>query len=199
MHLTQNYLNENAELKSELTRFSHLHQNIISPSNLHEYSWIIYNRDLNVSKSTYIFREKNNELLAINDGKVQRGNWEILPLSNSMLINDGAVEILYNIEFFCDDGFILRKENINEYLVLIKRNKNQLQTKPLKEVFAVFYASYEKIQRRFDNIDLEPKTGLLEVEEVKEFREYNLFPYLTILGAVLLGIAIIALIMFKFN
>ena len=148
--------------------------------------------------TTYIFRERNNELLIVNDGRVQKGNWEILVLSNSMLISNGEVEMLYNIDFFCDEGFILRKENMDEYLVLIKRSKKQLQTKSLLEVFAAFMDSYNKNQRRFDNIDLEPNNALLEFEDITEFKEYSLFPYVTILATILLVIAIIVFVALKF-
>lgn len=198
MYLTQSFFDSQVDARSERERLSHLHQNSVHLSKLIEFSWILYSPDQEQTKTTYIFREKNNELLVVNDGQVQKGTWEILILSNSMLISNGEVEILYNIDFFCDDGFILRKENMNEYLVLIKRSKHQLQSKSLLDVFAAFSASYEKNQRRFDNIDLEPNNALLEFEDITEFKEYSLFPYVSILGTILLAIAVIVFLVLKF-
>ncbi len=198
MYLTQSFFDGHADARSEIERLSLLHQNSIHLSKLIEFSWILYTPNQEQTTTTYIFREKNNELLVVNDGQVQKGTWEILILSNSMLISNGQVEILYNIDFFCDDGLILRKENMNEYLVLIKRNKLQLQSKDLMDVFAAFSASYEKNQRRFDNIDLEPNNALLEFEDITEFKEYSLFPYVSILGTILLVIAVIVFAILKF-
>gem|GEM_PF-2658291 len=198
MYLTESFLSKQPGVLAEIERLSLLHQNSIHSSKLLEFSWILYSLDKQTLKTTYIFREKNNELLVVNDGQVQKGSWEMLILSNSLLIADGQKEMLYNIDFFCDEGIILRKENMHEYMILIKRNKLQLQTKSLSEVFAAFYASYEKNQRRFDNIDLEPNNALLEFEDISEFREYSLFPYVTILGTILLVIAIIVFVVMKF-
>jgi hypothetical protein len=198
MYLTQAYLKEHSELYDEIQRLSSLHQNAIHPSKLLEFSWILYHIDQTITKTTYIFREKNNELLVVNDGQVKKGHWEILVLSNSLLISNGEVEMLYNIDFFCDEGIILCKENMEEYLILVKRSKKQLQDLDLPEVFKSFSATYEKNQNRFDNIDLEPNNALLEFEDISEFKEYSLFPYVTILGTILLVIAIIAFISMKF-
>lgn len=198
MYLTQAFFSENPTILQEIERLSELHQNAIHSSKLLEFSWILYSPDHQKTANTYIFREKNNELLVVDDGQVQKGSWEILVLSNSILINDGSVEMLFNIDFFCDEGIILRKENLNEYLILVKRAKNKLQEKDLMEVFESFYLSYSKNQRRFDNINLEPNNALLEFEDVNEFREYSLFPYVSILGTILLVIAIIVFILSKF-
>lgn len=198
MFLTQSYFEQAPELLTELNSLSLLNQNSIHSSKLLEFSWIIYPIDSKQIKTTYIFREKANELLVVCDGMVRKGSWEHLLLSNSMLIDNGDVEMLYNIEFFCDEGMLLRKENMNEYLILIKRNKNQLQDKSLFEVFKAFNASYEKNQRRFDNIDLEPNHAILEFEDITEFKEYSLFPYVTILGTILLVIAVIVFLVLKF-
>jgi hypothetical protein len=198
MYLTQSFFDGHSEVRSEIERLSLLHQNSIHLSKLIEFSWILYSKENDKTTTTYIFREKNNELLVVNDGQVLKGTWEILILSNSLLISNGKVEMLYNIDFFCDDGCILRKENMNEYLVLIKRSKHQLQSKDLITVFAAFYASYEKNQRRFDNIDLEPNNAILEFEDITEFKEYSLFPYVSILGTILLIIAVIVFVVLKF-
>jgi hypothetical protein len=170
MYLVQSFFDSHLEVRSEIERLSNLHQNSIHLSKLIEFSWILYTPNQEQTTTTYIFREKNNELLVVNDGHVQKGSWEILILSNSMLISNGEVEMLYNIDFFCDEGCILRKENMNEYLVLIKRSKHQLQSKDLMDVFAAFFASYEKNQRRFDNINLEPNNAILEFEDITEFK-----------------------------
>ncbi len=198
MYLTQHYLKEHSEVHDEIQRLSYLHQNAIHPSKLLEFSWILYHIDQAKTKTTYIFREKDNELLVVNDGQVKKGHWEILVLSNSLLISNGEVEMLYNIDFFCDEGIILCKENMEEYLILVKRSKKQLQDQDLLEVFSSFSGIYEKNQSRFDNIDLEPNNALLEFEDISEFKEYSLFPYVTILGTILLVIAIIAFISLKF-
>lgn len=197
MYLTKSYFSEHPEVQKEIERLSLLHQNSVHSSKLLEFSWILYNLKKEDYTNTYIFREKNNELLVVQDGEVQKGKWEVLILSNSILINDGKVEMLYNIDFFCDEGIVLRKENMQEYLILVKRNKNQWESKELLEIFNGFYLSYEKNQRRFDNIDLEPNNSLIEFEDITEFREYSLFPYVSILGTILLVIAIVVFVIFK--
>ena len=198
MYLSQSYFNEHPEVLKEIDHLSLLLQNSIHSSKLLEFSWILYSLNQQKLKTTYIFREKNNELLVVRDGHVQKGSWELLTLSNSILINDGIGEMLYNIDFFCNEGIILRKENMQEFLILIKRNKNQLQLKGLMTIFSSFFASYEKNQRRFDNINLDQNNALLEYEDITEFREYGLFPYVTVLGTILLIIAILIFAILRF-
>jgi len=176
-----------------------LNQNIIDPIKFLGYSWITYTNEKTSKGLTYIFREEKQELLAVKEGIVKKGNWEILLLSNSILINDGEQEILYSISFFGNVGIILKKENTDDYLILIKRNKHHLLEKPMPEVLDAMLEDYSRIQQQFDNISLDSSDDLFSIEDISEFHEYKLFPYVATLGSIVFIILILLIIFTNFE
>lgn len=162
------------------------------------FSWISYSINPEERPSTFIFREEKQELLVVNDGLVKKGSWEILVLSNSLLINDGDQELLFNISFFGNIGIILKKENVDEYLILIKRNKANLQEQNVDFIIESFMKDYNRIQQQFNDISLDTADASLEFEDVVEFREYRLFPYVATLGSIALVIIVLIVLMSKF-
>lgn len=175
-----------------------LNQNSIDPIKFLGFSWITYINDKDSKASTYIFREEKQELLVVKEGVVKKGNWEILKLSNSILINDGEQELLFSISYFGNMGIILRKENTDDYLILIKRNKHNLQEKTIGIVFDAMMADYSSIQQQFNNINLESPEEGFNYEDISEFHEYKLFPYVAALGSIVFIILIIIIIFSTF-
>jgi hypothetical protein len=198
MYIKQAHINESSETAQLFGQLISLNHHNIDQVKLIGFSWISYVLDEETKQSTYIFREENQELLVAQDGLVKKGKWEILILSNSILINDGHQEILFNIVFFGNVGIILKKENVDEYLILIKRSKTNLQSQPLHYVIERFMEDYTRIQQQFDNINLETSDASLEFEDVAEFREYRLFPYVATLGTIVLVIAVIIILISNF-
>jgi len=198
MYIKQAHINESSETAQLFGQLISLNHNNIDNVKLIGFSWISYVLEEEAKQSTYIFREKNQELLVAQAGLVKKGKWEILILSNSILINDGKQEILFNIVFFGNVGVILKKENVDEYLILVKRSKTNLQSQPLHYVIERFMEDYTRIQKQFDNINLETNDASLEFEDIVEFREYRLFPYVATLGTIVLVIAVIIIFISNF-
>ena len=198
MYIKQAHINESSETAQLFGQLISLNHNNIDNVKLIGFSWISYVLEEEAKQSTYIFREKNQELLVAQAGLVKKGKWEILILSNSILINDGKQEILFNIVFFGNVGVILKKENVDEYLILVKRSKTNLQSQPLHYVIERFMEDYTRIQKQFDNINLETNDASLEFEDIAEFREYRLFPYVATLGTIVLVIAVIIIFISNF-
>jgi len=171
MYIKQAHINESSETAQLFGQLISLNHNNIDNVKLIGFSWISYVLEEEAKQSTYIFREKNQELLVAQAGLVKKGKWEILILSNSILINDGKQEILFNIVFFGNVGVILKKENVDEYLILVKRSKTNLQSQPLHYVIERFMEDYTRIQKQFDNINLETNDASLEFEDIAEFRD----------------------------
>jgi len=194
MYIDHSLINQSEKASEAFHQLSLVNHNTIDLVKLIGFSWISYAPDKNEKPTTFIFREENNELLIVKEGVVQKGHWEQLILSNSMLMNDGDQELLFNIVYFGNIGMILKKENLNEYLILIKRSKHQIHEKEFDEVIELFLEDYSKLQKQFDNINLESPEAALEFEDIGEFREYRLFPYVATLGTILIIIAIIIII-----
>jgi len=183
------------DLFSQLLLLNH---NNIDPVKFIGFSWISYSVDPKAKPSTFIFREEKNELLVVKEGLVKKGSWEVLSLSNSILINDGEQEILFNISFFGNVGLILKKENVDEFLILIKRGKANLQDESIGFIIKSFMEDYTRIQQQFNDISLDSTDASLEFEDVTEFREYRLFPYVATLGTIVLVIIVIIILISNF-
>lgn len=198
MYIQQSFIQESKETSELFDILSTLNHNSIDSIKLLGFSWITYTPESGEKASTFIFREEKQELLVVQEGIVKKGKWEILVLSNSILINNGNLEMLFNIVFFGNVGMILKKENLDEYLILIKRSKHNLHTKPMETVINAFVEDYNRMQKQFDNINLEATDASLEFEDISEYREYRLFPYVATLGSILLVIIIIVILLSQF-
>lgn len=198
MYINHSLINRSEKVSDTFHQLTLVNHNTIDLVKLIGFSWITFAPDSGEKTTTFIFREENNELLVVREGIVQKGHWEQLVLSNSMLINDGKQELLFNVIYFGNIGMILKKENLDEYLVLIKRGKQNTQEKSFDEVIGQFMEDYSRVQKQFDNINLEGPEAALEFEDIGEFREYRLFPYVATLGTILIIIAIIVIIISRF-
>lgn len=198
MYIDQVLINKLATSADTFNQLSLVNHNSIDLVKLIGFSWISYSPDSDENLTTFIFREEQNELLVVNEGIVKKGHWEQLVLSNSILINNGQQEILFNVIYFGNMGMILKKENLDEYLILIKRGKHNFQEKSFDQVINLFMEDYSKVQKQFDNINLEGSEAALEFEDIGEFREYRLFPYVATLGTILIIIVIIIVVITKF-
>jgi len=194
MYINHSLINQSEETADIFQQLVLVNHNTIDLVKLIGFSWISYAPDSDEQSTTFIFREEKNELLVVKEGVVQKGHWEQLVLSNSLLMNDGQQELLFNIIYFGNMGMILKKENLDEYLILIKRSKHQTHEKSFNQVITLFMEDYTKLQKQFDNINLEGPETALEFEDIGEFREYRLFPYVATLGTILIIIAIIIII-----
>ncbi len=198
MYVNQSQIEQTANTADLFNQLISVNHNSIDPVKLLGFSWISYAPESDEKVTTYIFREENQELLVVKEGLVKKGSWEILVLSNSILINNGDQEILFNIIYYGNVGMILKKENIDEYLFLIKRSKKNVHLLNMHEVVESFTNDYAKIQKQFDNINLEGAETTLEFEDIGEFREYRLFPYVATLGSILILIIVIIILLNKF-
>lgn len=194
MYINHSLINQSEETADIFQQLLLVNHNSIDLVKLLGFSWISYTPNSDEQITTFIFREEKNELLVVKEGLVQKGHWEQLVLSNSLLMNDGQQELLFNIIYFGNMGMILKKENLDEYLILIKRSKHQTHEKSFNQVIALFMDDYTKLQKQFDNINLEGPETALEFEDIGEFREYRLFPYVATLGTILIIIAIIIIV-----
>jgi len=57
---------------------------------------------------------------------------------------------------------------------------------------------YSKVQKQFDNINLDTAESTLEFEDIGEFREYRLFPYVATLGTIVIILTILIIVINKF-
>lgn len=198
MYINQSQIEQTENTAEQFNQLISVNHNSIDPVKLLGFSWISYAPESDEKVTTYIFREENHELLVVKEGLVKKGSWEILVLSNSILINNGDQELLFNIIYYGNVGMILKKENIDEYLFLIKRSKKNIHLLNMNEVVEAFTNDYTKIQKQFDNINLEGTETTLEFEDIGEFREYRLFPYVATLGSILILIIVIIIILNNF-
>lgn len=198
MYFNHSLIYKNESIAEKFFQLIVVKHNNIDLVRLLGYSWITYTPDSDETATTFIFREENNELLVVKQGIVQKGNWEQLVLSNSILINDGNNQLLFNVVYFGNIGMILKKENLEEYLFLIKRSKKNLHEKTFDELVDYFTDDYAQVQKQFDNINLEGPEAALEFEDIGEFREYRLFPYVATLGTILIIITILAIVISRF-
>jgi len=134
MYINHSLINQSEETADIFQQLVLVNHNTIDLVKLIGFSWISYAPDSDEQSTTFIFREEKNELLVVKEGVVQKGHWEQLVLSNSLLMNDGQQELLFNIIYFGNMGMILKKENLDEYLILIKRSKHQTHEKSFNQV-----------------------------------------------------------------
>jgi len=198
MYINHSLIKKSEKVSDTFHQLSLVNHNTIDLIKLIGFSWITFAPGSDEKTTTFIFREENNELLVVKEGIVQKGHWEQLVLSNSLLINDGKQELLFNVIYFGNIGMILKKENLDEYLILIKRGKQNTQDNSFDDVIELFLEDYSKIQKQFDNINLEGPESSLEFEDIGEFREYRLFPYVATLGTIIIIIAVIIIIISRF-
>lgn len=92
--------------------------------------WVMIDDELK-NKIVFIFREKNNQLLISNNGKIEKGNWEYLG-NNSLLIDRSDGSYLFKHGFIDDYVIALKVDGKEEYALLVNEQKfdNNLNSLP---------------------------------------------------------------------
>ena len=109
----------------KIQKFSKKLDNLSVLTNKH---WIYLNEE-SESKITYIFREKENQLLISENGIIEKANWEYLG-NNSLLIDTKNGSFLYKHGFIDDKILALKIDGKEEYAILINEEifNNNLRT-----------------------------------------------------------------------
>lgn len=99
----------------------------------------------------HIFR-KDGELLISIDGNISKGRWKILSSSNSIILDVGNKNELYDLSFLNNDFFILskhgdqRRKNQRVYFVMARENfVHGLEWREIMELLFTRYRSNSQI------------------------------------------------------
>ena len=97
--------------------------------------WIYLNEE-SESRITYIFREKENQLLISENGIIEKANWEYLG-NNSLIIDTKSGSYLYKHGFVDDKILALKIDGKEEYAILVNEEifENNLKTIQIFEKF----------------------------------------------------------------
>lgn len=118
------------------------------------------------NKCLFYFK-KDLQLLVSRSGNVQKGTWEFIPDSRSVILDFGNDTTIYRISFLCDNSFLLLDhENPEKKLLFVRRSR-------IKEYFEWGNRLYMEIsgkeglsQESFGNentVDGEDNLVLLEI------------------------------------
>lgn len=102
----------------KIQRFSQKLDNLTVLTNTH---WVVIDEELN-RKVVFIFREKDNQLLISENGKIEKGTWEYLG-NNSLLIDRNEGSYLFKHGFIDDTVLALKVDGKEEYALLINEYK----------------------------------------------------------------------------
>lgn len=72
--------------------------------------WFLINSDHNESKTTYIFRSKNEELLISNNGNIKKGKWEYIKTSNCLLLDIDGVSKLFQVLYIREHYLVFQND-----------------------------------------------------------------------------------------
>lgn len=106
------------EIIPKIQRFSQKLDNLTVLTNKH---WVLIDEELN-RKVVFIFREKGNQLLISENGKIEKGVWEYLG-NNSLLIDRNDGSYLFKHGFIDDNVLALKVDGKEEYALLVNEYK----------------------------------------------------------------------------
>lgn len=93
-----------------------------------------------------IFRA-NNELLISRNGIIQKGNWELLDISN-LIIDVGENSYLLNAAYIEDQFLALKLDGTEQYMVMIETDmKNRFSLNTVKSIEGYLDDRYKKIEQ----------------------------------------------------
>ncbi|WP_233900512.1 hypothetical protein [Tenacibaculum piscium] len=121
----------------KIQRFSQKLDNLTILLNKH---WVVLDEDTS-RKSVFIFREKDNQLLISNDGKIEKGNWEYLG-NNSLLIDRKEGSFLFKHGFIDDYILALKVDGKKEYALLINELYFEKELKSLDQILSFLNEKY---------------------------------------------------------
>jgi hypothetical protein len=102
--------------------------------------WLILDEETS-SKTVFIFREKDNQLLISNNGKIEKGNWEYLE-NNSLLIDRKDGSSLFKKGFIDDYVLALKLDGKEEYALLVNEQWYKEQGKSLESILNFLNEKY---------------------------------------------------------
>ncbi len=131
-------------------------------------SWFVFSDT--GEKIVFMFRS-NSELLIDINGKVCKGNWELLA-ANILLIDMGSESYLYEATFVEKQFLALSLDESNDYLILIEEGfKNQLALNSNERIDHYLENKYiiqpELEQRRIEKI----REEIIRLEEEKKIQQ----------------------------
>jgi len=111
----------------KIQKYSEKLDNITVLTNKH---WVVIEEEVG-KKIVFIFREKDNQLLISENGRIEKGTWEYLG-NNSLLIDRKEGSFLFKHGFIDDTVLALKVDGKNEYALLVNESKfdNQLNSLP---------------------------------------------------------------------
>lgn len=102
--------------------------------------WVVIDDELK-TKIVFIFREKNNQLLISENGKIEKGNWEYLG-NNSLLIDRSEGSFLFKHGFIDDYVLALKVDGKEEYALLVNEQKFDNRLSSLSSVLSFLNQTY---------------------------------------------------------
>ncbi len=71
---------------------------------------------------TYIFRSKEKVLIYAVNGAITKGKWEYLDYAHALVLEIGTESFMYNLGFLNSETFILKKQGIEDFLILVNES-----------------------------------------------------------------------------
>jgi len=102
--------------------------------------WVMIDDDIK-KKIVFIFREKDNQLLISDNGRVEKGNWEYLG-NNSLLIDRSDGSFLFKHGFVDDYVLALKVDGKEEYALLVNEQRFDSNLNSLPSVLAFLNQTY---------------------------------------------------------
>ena len=149
-----------------IPRIQHYSQKIDNLTVLTNKNWVVVDEELN-RKVVFIFREKENQLLISENGKIEKGSWEYLG-NNSLLIDRKDGSYLFKHGFFDDTVLALKVDGKEEYALLVNEHKFDKLLNSLSSILKYLNLTYsDEMQKRILTI---PETKV-ENSSIKENEE----------------------------
>jgi hypothetical protein len=121
-------------------------------------NWIILDDKLE-KKIVFIFREKENQLLISENGKIEKANWEYLG-NNTLLIDRKDGSFLFRHGFIDDNILALKVDGKNEYALFVNEDKYNKQLNSINTIQKFLEINY---------IDKNKKQSVSRSKEIKKF------------------------------
>ncbi|MCR8667089.1 hypothetical protein NO995_05305 [Aestuariibaculum sp. M13] len=153
----------------KIQRFSQKLDDLTILTNKH---WVIFNESSS-EKNVFIFREKNNQLLISNNGKIEKGTWEYLG-NNSILIDRDSGTFLFKHGFIDDCVLALKVDGVEEYVLLLNEEWLENQIGSLESIFDFLNKKY--IEQKLDNSFTLPNISLSKENDLDKKNNKNFSP-----------------------
>lgn len=160
----------------KIQKFSQRLDNLVVLTNKH---WVVFDENAN-KKIVFIFREKDNQLLISENGKIEKGTWEYLG-NNSLLIDKSDGSFLFKHGFIDDNVLALKVDGKEEYALLVNEQKFDSKLNSTDSIISFLEKTYfgKKLIDipKVRNAEVIPIIVNIEKQPEEKF-EPNLFPEL---------------------